>query len=141
MTLSSINIICRLLVGLALIYHVCLYFQWTDTKEVRYRKYYRMMYDIIFNEVGPVTLAEIGSSRAQTMIGANELHKEIFGEESDIVVYNLATSQRGKGFHYVILRDIFSEREVSTRTQDQSMRYTRGFILSLKTAIYTKACF
>lgn len=113
MILRKVNLICRVSISLLFLYYVFVYFQWTDSPEVRYRKYYRAMYDMIYNETGAISLAEIGSSRAQTMIGANELHKEIYGAGTNEVVYNLATSQRGKGFHYVVLRDLFEEREVS----------------------------
>jgi len=109
-----IDIIIRLFVLSLIFFSFAKYFMWTETPEVRYRKYYSRMHSMIFAQTGDIDIAAMGSSRAQTMFGAHYWAKELYGDNKDNhVVYNLSTSQRGKGFHYTVIRDLLKYRKVN----------------------------
>ena len=105
--------ILRLSLFVCLIVSLVNYFAWTEQSHVRYRHYYTKMHSMIFDQKGDISIAAIGSSRTQTMFGAHYWAEEVFDDFKDEhVVYNLSTSQRGKGFHYTVIRDLLSQRKI-----------------------------
>mgnify|MGYP003861049203 CR=1 FL=1 len=104
----------RLILGAGILGLLGSYFYWSDLSEVRYRKYYNGMHGMIYGQQGVVDVALMGASRTQCMVGAREWGDALFGESAaQYVVYNLATSQRGKGFHYTVIRDLIEARKVA----------------------------